>query len=518
MTIPNVGFIRPELAKLLPLYYLIRDCIAGETTVKAATTKYLPMPSPSDQSKENKARYVAYTTRAVFYNVTRRTLSGLIGQVFMRDPIVKIPALLEPVQKDATGTGIDLNQQAKKSVALTLAYSRSGLFIDYPEVEGAGASKKDIDEGNIRPTINSYSPMEIINWRVMERGAKEVLSLVVLAESYVAADDGFEMKNALQFRVLKLNEAGEYSQEIWREEQGASVWDGNAVGATKNKVFKATKTITPRDADGKPFTEIPFSFIGSDNNDSSPDHPNLYDLASINIAHYRNSADYEEACFIVGQPTVALIGLTKEWVDDVLKGVVAFGSRGGIPLPTGADAKLIQAQENGMIKEAMDAKELQMVALGAKLVEQKAVQKTAFEAKVDATSSASVLSSTAKNVSAAYQWALEWCGVFVGVGEEGIEFKLNDDFDIARMTPEERAQAIKDWQAGAITWTEMRTALRKAGVATEDDEEAKQEIANDAVTALALDAPFNSPDALKPGETPVKKPTTPVAAVAHSQE
>lgn len=510
---PNVGFVRPELSALLPLYYLIRDCIAGEPTVKAATIKYLPMPNPSDTSKENKARYEAYRTRAVFYNVTRRTLSGLIGQVFMRDPICKVPTLLDPVVKDATGTGIDLNQQAKKSVALTLAYSRSGIFVDYPETPAAGASKKDIDEGNIRPTINSYSPMEIINWRVIEKGAKEVLSLVVLAESYVTGDDGFEMKNALQFRVLRLT-GDTYTQELWREPNTPSAFDGTTM--PKNKIFTPFKTVTPTDSAGNPFDEIPFSFIGSDNNDSSPDHPNMYDLASINMAHYRNSADYEEACFVVGQPTVAMIGLTEEWVEKVLKGVVAFGSRGGIPLPVGGDAKLIQATENTMIKEAMDTKERQMVALGAKLVEQKEVQKTAFEAKVDATSSASVLSSTAKNVSAAYQWALEWCGVFVGSGEAGIEYKLNDDFDIARMTPEERAQAIKDWQAGAITWTEMRTAMRKAGVATEDDEKAKQQIADDQVTSIALEAPFNTPTA-KPGEKLPEIPTTPVAKKAHNQ-
>ena len=64
---PNVSFVRPELSKLFPLYYLIRDAIAGEPTVKAARTTYLPMPNAEDQSKENKARYEAYLKRAVFY-------------------------------------------------------------------------------------------------------------------------------------------------------------------------------------------------------------------------------------------------------------------------------------------------------------------------------------------------------------------------------------------------------------------------------------------------------------------
>ncbi len=48
---PNVSFVRPELSKLLPMYYLIRDAIAGEPTVKESLTKYLQMPKAYEQSK-----------------------------------------------------------------------------------------------------------------------------------------------------------------------------------------------------------------------------------------------------------------------------------------------------------------------------------------------------------------------------------------------------------------------------------------------------------------------------------
>ena len=349
---PNVAFIRPELSKLLPLYILIRDCISGEPTIKGAQTVYLPMPNAEDTSKENKARYDSYLKRAVFYNVTRRTLNGLVGQVFMRDPVVKVPSLLNPVIENASGTGVSLTQQSKKTLSLTLAYSRAGLLVDYPEVPEGGASVADLEAGRVRPTITTYAPQEIINWRLTERGAEEILSLVVLAEAYCFADDGFEMKNAAQFRVLKLDENGEYVMELWQEPQPTS-WDGSK---TPKGNFQLSKVLRPRGADGLPLREIPFMFVGSENNDSSPDNPNLYDLASLNIAHYRNSADYEEACYVVGQPTPVLTGLTEEWVKDVLKGTVAFGSRGGIPLPVGGDAKLLQATENTMIKEAMEAK------------------------------------------------------------------------------------------------------------------------------------------------------------------
>lgn len=492
MAVPNVSFIRYELSVLLPLYYLIRDCLSGEPTIKAAKTKYLPMPSVSGDTKEDAKRYESYLGRAVFYNVTRHTLGGLLGQVFMRDPVIKIGKDLEPVVNNATGTGVSLVQEAKRAVSYVLSYARAGVFVDFPNT-GGELTQADINAGKGNPTINVASPFNIINWRVKPDGSLDKLSLIVMAESYQLFDDGFEIKNALQFRVMYLDAAGLYVQEIWREPNNPSIWDGRTM--PKNKIFQRVdhETTMPTDAQGNRFTEIPFWFIGTENNDPNPDQPNMYDLSSINVAHYRNSADYEESCFVMGQPTVVMTGLTQEWVEKVLKGTVAFGARGGIPLPQGASAAILQAGENTMIKEAMETKERQMVALGAKLVEQKEVQRTAFETKVDTTASSSILASSTKNVSVAFENALKWATKFTGGNPDTIEFKLNTDFDIAAMTPEERNQAINEWQKGAITWTEMRTALRRGGSATEDDAKAKTEIAADTAAQLALDAQFNTP-------------------------
>lgn len=485
MALPNVCFIRQELSQVLDLYYLIRDCIAGEPTIKAARTRYLPMPNPDDTSKENLARYRAYLTRAVFYNVTRRTLAGLVGQVFSRKPTVKVPSPLEAVLKDANGEAIPLDQQAERACQYVTAYSRAGLFVDYPEVPEGGVTVAELETGKIRPTITVLSPLQIINWRTETEGADTFYTLVVIVEAWPMLDDGFEMKLAAQLRVLKLVN-GSYVQEIWRERQ-PTAYDPSANKKLKGN-FEIFKTINVKGHDGQPLKEIPFMFLGSENNDSHVDNPNMYDIAALNIAHYRNSADYEEACFIVGQPTPVLTGLTQDWVDTVLKGKVAFGSRGGIPLPVGGEAQLLQAEENTMLKEAMETKERQMVALGAKLVQQKEVQRTATESQLEAASESSVLSTIAKNVSAGYQWALEWCAVFMGLSEGGIEYKLNDDFDMSAVAPEQTQGVVKNWQAGALTFGEMRTVLRRAGQATEDDEKAKEEIKTDTEAAMTFEA------------------------------
>lgn len=492
---PNVAFMRPELVRLLPQYELIRDCIAGETAIKAAKEKYLPMPNVLDKSPENQARYKAYLTRAVFYNVVRRTLLGLMGQVFSKDPVVKIPTQLEPMIANATGTGTSLNQLAELALGQTVAYSRSGVFVDFPDTGETGASAEQVEKGEVRPTMYIYNPLEIINWRVIEEGAKEKLSLVVLIEGFPTSDDGFELKNAPQFRVLKLDPLGNYVQELWREPV-PSKWDG--IDVPKRGDFRLHKTIKPTGPSGEPLKEIPFWFIGSQNNDVNPDNPNMYDMASINVAHYRNSADYEESGFIVGQPTPVATGLTEDWVTNVLKGQLSFGSRGGIPLPTGATADLLQAEPNTMLKEMMDSKERYMTALGAKLVEQRDVQRTATESRQDKAGEDSVLKSSANNVSTGFKAALNYAAMLMGADGSAIEYTLNVDFDVAGLTPEEVSKAIDAWQKGSITFEEMRTVLRRYGWAVVDDAEAKAAIAKEQVDAMALaaehDPQFKEPD------------------------
>jgi hypothetical protein len=466
---PNVSFVRKELKLLLSVYYLIRDCIEGEKKIKQGRTKYLPMPNAADESKENQERYKAYIERAVFYNVTRRTLAGLNGQVFYREPVVEVPNDLDKLIADANGAGVDLIQLAKRAVLFVLAFGRAGVFTDYPATEGT-VTREQIENGEIRPTVEVFAPWDVINWQTEVKGSKRLLTLVVLRESYFYSLDGFEIKEGEQWRELRLID-GVYTLTIWEKKSG--------VHTIKEGPF------IPTDAKGEHLNEIPFSFIGCENNDEFADYPPLYDLASLNIAHYRNSADYEEACFITGQPTPVFAGLTEDWVTGVLKGSVQLGSRGAVPLPVGGSASLLQVTANSMPIEAMKHKEEQMIALGAKLVEQSSVQRTATEANIENASETSVLSSSATNVSKAFQFALEKAALFVGTTEE-IKFVLNTDFNLSNMTPEERGQLVKEWQAGAIAFEELRTGLRKSGVATLDDKEAETKIKAELENAVNL--------------------------------
>lgn len=465
---PNVAYVTEEVKRLLPQYELIRDCLLGEQQVKFRRDKYLPRPNPADTSPENIARYNAYLARAVFYNVAQRTLAGLTGQVFLRDPVVEVPALLSNVVEDATGSGVTLQQLAQELTNFVMPYGRAGLYVDYPDTEEP-ASRKEVEDGALRPMLQVVAPWDCINHRVKKRGAKIILSLVVFREDYDMEDDGFETKKGNQWRVLRLDANDEYVVEIYRDKLGTTPY----------------ARYLPQDATGARMREIPFTFVGAQNNDPKPQLPPLYDLCSLNIAHYRNSADYEENVYFIGQPTPWFSGLTEEWVKNVMGGQVNLGARGAIMLPGDGAAGLLQVDPNTLAKEAMDQKEAQMLALGAKLVEGSQVQRTATEADIDNVSETSVLSSVAKNVGAAVKWALGMAAAFVGAPAEAIAYDMNTEFDLVNLSPEERNSIIKEWQGGLLSWEEARAALRRAGIAFLSDAAAKTAIANEQAEAMA---------------------------------
>lgn len=462
----GVSYKRKELREALRLYTPIADCLAGEQRVKSKGTAYLPMPNDGSDDKTKAVRYASYKQRAVFYNVTKRTIDGFVGQIFSRDPAVRVPSQLDIVGTDADGAGVNLIQLSTAAARTVIGFGRAGVLTDYPPTEGP-LTKAQVESGEIRPVMTLYTPEVIINWRTKVRGAREILSLVVLEETYDASTTPFENIERKQWRVLSLKD-DKYTVEIYREEFAAA--------------GRPQQSFTPTDSSGNPFNEIPFVFIGAENNDSLIDAPPMYDIASLNLAHYRNSADYEESVFITGQPTPVFTGLTQDWVTNVLKDKIYLGARAAVSLPTGADAKLLQADPNSLPKEAMEHKEKQMVALGAKVVEKRAVVRTASEANIDSTNESSVLATIAKNVSAAFTQSLKWAARFSGADDKEITFALNTDFDIAAMSPEARRQLLEEWHAGAISWKEYRTNLHKSGIASQKDEDARKDIDKEMAT------------------------------------
>lgn len=458
----NVTTTHKEYDEYYQVWELCEDAYKGEMAIKEGEKNYLPMPNPLDVSEQNLERYKQYLFRAVYYNATGRTVDGLIGSAFRKPPILKVPSPMDYVNEDVDGMGVGIIQQSQMALLNVLLSGRCGLLVDYPALEEDASAAQ-----GITANVLLYKAESIVNWAVSKVGNSYKLSLVVIKECVKAESDSvFGADEIEQYRVLLL-QGGQYIVQIWREVKGED----------NQKKWSIVDAFTPKMGNGQFWSEIPFCFIGSKNNDCSVDKSPVYDLASLNIAHYRNSADYEDSAYIVGQPQAWIGGLTKEWYEMLKEDGVYIGSRSALMLPENSNFAFAQVQPNTMIREAMDAKEKQMISLGARLIQQGSAAKTATQAQGEIDSEMSVLSLCVSNVSAAYKKALNFAAIFNNVSGE-IDYTINKDFIESKIEPQLLMGLIQLWQSGKYPESDLWAKLREYGLIDEmkTDDQIKEEI------------------------------------------
>ena len=146
MVYANYTYIRNEVTTALSRWELVRDCVSGQERIKSLSDRYLPKPNPLDVSPENVERYNQYLQRAVFFNVTNRTMRGLNGTVFKVDPVIHAHEEMEPLLEDVTGDGVPLIQQSKKALNYGLMFGRGGLLVDFPSPDDDSIEFTKADE------------------------------------------------------------------------------------------------------------------------------------------------------------------------------------------------------------------------------------------------------------------------------------------------------------------------------------------------------------------------------------
>lgn len=449
----------PEYGLYADKWKTMRD-IGDEDAVKKEKTRYLP--GFYDQSGNlDETRYAAYILRANFVTYTARTSSGLNGAIFRKDPTIKLPSTLEYMKEDADGSGQGLTQFSKELSKEQLDVARAGVLLDRP-VALEGSTREDDLKNNLRSNLSIYKTESIINWKTLRVGGATILTMVVLVESVDVEEDDFKTETEKQYRVLALDEQGYYYQEIYDAE------------------LKPQGAIYPKKKDGSNWTLIPFWFVGAEDNTVSVDEPQLYGMAKVNLAHYRNSADYEEGVHMMGQPTLFVDpgNMSTDQFNNLNPNGVTVGSRRGIVLGEGGQPYLMSMAANMAAKEAMDQKEEQIISIGGKLVQSAGKNQTAEEARINAASENSILNTIAGNNEDAIESLLKLATEFEGGDPEEVEFNLNRDFFPDTMTAQEAAAYVMFADRGDVAQSDIRERLRRAGWIREGrvDEEIDEEI------------------------------------------
>ena len=391
--------------------------------------------NPLDLSPENVKRNEQYKARAIFYPIAGHTVTGLLGSIFRKAPKCEVSAELEYLKKNGSGSGLSIYQLSQAVCADVLTNGRAGVAVSFPETTGE-VTVAQIQNGDVSATIHHFSPVQILNWQTIRVGSKVLLSRVVLSEcQMVAGADEYSPKEEDVLREMFLDDAGVYSECVWRK-----IKEEWTPGEIK----------TPTDAKNQPWREIPFSFVGSENNDPCCDNPPMLGIVDLNIGHFRNSADYEDSVWFCGQAQPWMSGITQAHIDLLKTNGMYVGSRNLIGVPTGEQFGFAQATANPMVRQAMVDKLDGMVAMGARLMQRGTVVKTASQDNNEQEAGTSRLSMVASNVSEAFTQALKWAARYVGAKEEGLDYQLSQDFVNMSASPQEIQQIVAGFMQGAI--------------------------------------------------------------------
>ena len=422
----------------------IRDVLAGDRALKRAGEKYVArLDSQSDDE------FRAYVARGSFYNATSRTVSGYVGMIFRRDPVLQLPdksVALHPALKnfvnDVDMLGTTLDSYAKNLITDVVSLGRAGTLVDW-----------DGEKEN-RAFLAPYAAESILNWRQTRIGGQLKLSLVVLSESAPGQpkdNDPFVVVDIPQIRVLKLVPSTDansftYQVDLWQLVPGK--------GRKKEMEWRMVSTVTPLRL-GNPLAAIPFVFHGPSHSRPEVSKSPIEDLVAANLDHYQLTADFRHGVHFTALPTAFVtgfdknaqlrIGSTTAWVTDTL----------------GATASFLEFKGDGLatFERALDRVERLLAVLGSRLLEsQKRVSESAEALAIRQVGESSIIAGIASSVTASLnellRWVFWWHSTEAAPGDvtaEHISYQLNTDFEASMMSATEIAALVSAWQAGAIS-------------------------------------------------------------------
>tara|TARA_Y100000361_G_scaffold152325_1_gene171522 strand:+ start:6529 stop:7962 length:1434 start_codon:yes stop_codon:yes gene_type:complete len=423
----------------LPVWNKCRDTYLGQEQVKSKGEMYLPK-----GLGQNDDDYQIYKKRAVFYNTTKRTVTGLNGSMFRNEVKYELPSDFEFFANNVSFGGKSITDFASEIGVEQLITSRSGIMVDYPEKANDELSEEEREQLGLQPYLSLYTAEQIINWQFHYVNNSVELKLVVLVERVEDdTDDMFETRYINQYRALYLDEKGIYRQQIYKQDQ---------VGKSESDI------ITPL-LNGEPMTKIPF-WINTPRGLEPRiiDNPVIKDLADMNIAHYVNSADREQELYWAGVKMFVF----PAW--DVSKGSIPIGKP--LAVPEECKPMVLQAQAGSDIQNEMTQKEQRMAVLGANIISQRGrYTDSATTAEINQSSEQSVLSAISDSISRvledAIKFAYMWYKGSLDTDVEGIRIEVNKDFNNFKMPAQDMIALMQMWQNGAISKQTMFQNLKQ---------------------------------------------------------
>lgn len=467
-----IDSLHPDYAAKIGRWNKNSDAAEGEDAVKSRGETYLVAPGGFTSDD-----YDRYKMRAKWYGATRRTMQGMGGAVFQKDPDVESSTAVAEQLQNVTLTGISDVLFASRLFDRVLI-TRYGVLLDF-------------DDRLMRPKWCGYPAASIVNWHETEVDGNPVLSLVVLQEVSDRMLADFTIERSTRYRVLRLNEDGLYEVSIHQ-----------LVGRGQQQVMMQTEGYIPTRR-GMALDFIPFQFFGAEDLTPAVSRAPLDDLIDVNYAYYRHSADYEHGLFLTGVPTPVVTGHS---LDEGQRLPIGSLAAWVFPNPD-AKAFLLEYQGHGLQshERAMTNDKQEMATLGARMLEEQPnTQETLGAVQMRHSGETGSLRSLANLVSEGLtrvlRWHHWWNGDTEQVDDERFSYTLNTDFSTTRLDPQELQALMQLWQAGAISKETLFWNLKQGEIIPAENEYEDEE------GMIEVQEPARIPFGEEPVEEPEPEP------------
>lgn len=428
----------------------LRDASGGRDAVQAHDRGQYYVPPESRESYlpplsgQSFAEYRAYSSRAVFFGATDRTVNALAGLIYAKDPEVETPSGITRYLDDIDLGGTSARDFSQRVAFEELLMGRVGVMVEFPSVSTEGMTIAQAEIVNARPYLTHWLAEQIIDWRTGNvPGQGNRLTMVKLKEAVEVVESEFVTTIVQQYRVLDLFE-GYYRQRLWREGDGDD--------------WILAAEIYPQ-ANGKRLSYIPFHIVGG----PAVRKPLLLDMADVNFAHYRTDADLSHALHMTALPTPYVAGVQLEAGQSLHIGSSAAWvfpdpqAKAGFLEFTGAGVQPMQ--------DRLESLQQTMAVLGARMLLETSQGKneTFGGAELRTAGDRGTLTAVARDVSETMTKALTWLAEWVGASGP-VRFDLNTDYGAHKMDPQMLAQLVAAVQGGIMPMSVFIGNLRRGDI------------------------------------------------------
>lgn len=432
-----VNSLHPQHEHWCEDWQTCRDSYNGQRAVKKAGVRYLPR-----LSGQTDAEYTAYKNRALFYSITSKSVSALVGMATARPPVLTYGKAMTPYFKDNSGT--QFFEAFSSIVGEILLMGRFGLLVDRSTTNGM-------------PSLHGYKTESILNWKETRDGTPY---LVVLKECVQNPEEGDEFcgVDRDQYRVLRLASRNSVlTNEQLREgllSDFANLPVVNKIGSDDfytvsiyDHNLQHVSTVVPTNS-GRPMNIIPFYCGNPMGITMEPFKPPMLDIADINISHYRTSADLEHGRHFTGLPTPVVTGVSE---GTVLK----IGSTTAWVLPdVGAKAMYLEFSGQGLtsLENAMKEKQTQMATLSSRLMDNSANGSEAADAiRLRYMSESASLSSIVRTAEAMLNMCYKTIAAMIESDPDEVGITLEKEFHNVRMSASEVVKLTESYLDGGMS-------------------------------------------------------------------